>query len=69
MAEKLPSDNGKNDKVEYSPLVFTEKLLESDFDDVFHQYPLTDSTTCGFGFLRGKCMQMWENLIEVLNRF
>lgn len=58
MAEKLPTEPSKLNKDEYSPLVFTEKLLESEFDEVFRQYPLTDSTTCGFGFLRGKCMQM-----------
>lgn len=56
MSEKLPEKDGK--ETEESPLVFTEKMLEGDFDDVFRQYPLTEDTQCGFGFLQGKCMQM-----------
>lgn len=56
MAEKLPQVNGKPD--EKSPLMFTEKLLEADFDEVYRQYPLSEDTTCGIGFVRGKCLQM-----------
>lgn len=58
MAEKLPEDNGKGKALEDSPLIFTEKMLEADFDDVYRQYPLDDDTKCGYGFIRGKCMQM-----------
>lgn len=57
MAEKLPVENGKS-KSEIAPLIFTEKLLEAEFDDVFRQYPLTEDTKCGFGFIQGKCLQM-----------
>jgi hypothetical protein len=55
MAEKLPNENGKT---RYEPLVFTEKMLEADFDEVYRQYPLNEDTECGIGFIRGKCLQM-----------
>lgn len=58
MAEKLSDESGKGKVPEASPLIFTEKMLEADFDDVYRQYPLDDDTKCGFGFIRGKCMQM-----------
>lgn len=58
MAEKLPDENEKGKSQEESPLIFTEKMLEADFDDVFRQYPLNDDTKCGYGFIRGKFMQM-----------
>jgi hypothetical protein len=58
MAEKLPNENGKTKSPEQSPLIFTEKMLEQDFDDVYRNYPLSDDTTCGFGIFRGKYMQM-----------
>jgi hypothetical protein len=54
MAERLPEADGKEAK----PLIFTDKMLEADFDEVFRAYPLSEDTTCGIGFLRGKCMQM-----------
>lgn len=55
MAEKLPKEK---ESLEQDPLIFTEKMLEADFDEVYRNYPLNDDTTCGFGFLRGKCLQM-----------
>lgn len=56
MAEKLPKEGKKPKEVE--PLIFTEKLLECDFDEVYNQYPLSEETRCGFGFFRGQWMQM-----------
>lgn len=56
MAEKLPQENGKPKEVD--PLIFTEKLLESDFDEVYKQYPLSEDTRCGIGLFRGEWMQM-----------
>ena len=58
MPEKLSEENGNAKVSETSPLVFTEKMLEADFDDVYRQYPLNDDTKCGYGLIRGKCMQM-----------
>lgn len=58
MAEKLPSENGKVKNSEDSPLIFTEKLLDADFDEVYRQYPLNEDTSCGLGFVQGKCLQM-----------
>lgn len=58
MAEKLPKENEKAQIEEASPLIFTEKMLEADFDEVYRQYPLNEDTSCGFGFIRGKWMQM-----------
>lgn len=58
MAEKLPNENEKAKNPEESPLIFTEKMLEADFDEVYRQYPLNDDTSCGFGFVRGKWLQM-----------
>lgn len=40
-----------------SPLIFTDKLLEEDFEEIYKNYPLTDDTTCGFGFFRGPILQ------------
>lgn len=55
MAEKLPNHNGKKEEI---PLIFTEKMLEADFDDVYRNYPLNEDTSCGFGFVKGKWLQM-----------
>jgi hypothetical protein len=54
MVEKRLNDDGKEAK----PLIFTDKMLEADFDEVFRDYPLSEDTSCGIGFLRGKSMQM-----------
>ena len=58
MAEKLPNKDGETKISEQDPLIFTEKMLEADFDEIYQNYPLTDDTTCGIGFIRGKCLQM-----------
>lgn len=58
MSEKMPEENTKAKSPEELPLVFTEKLLEADFDEVFRQYPRSKDTSCGIGFIRGKCLQM-----------
>lgn len=58
MAEKLPDQNGGKNTAEESPLMITDKMLEADFDEVYRNYPLNEDTTCGFGFLRGKCLQL-----------
>ena len=58
MAEKLPKKDTETRISEQDPLIFTEKMLEADFDEVYRNYPLTDDTTCGIGFIRGKCLQM-----------
>lgn len=54
----MPEESKAAKNPEESPLVFTEKLLEADFDEVYRQYPLSEDTSCGIGFLRGKCLQM-----------
>lgn len=54
MAESLPNGSEKEKK----PLIFTDKMLEADFDEVFDAYPLSEDTSCGFGGLRAKCLQM-----------
>lgn len=56
MAEKLPKEGKKPKEVE--PLIFTEKLLDCDFDEVYNQYPLSEDTKCGIGFIHGQWMQM-----------
>lgn len=51
-------ENRRGKNPEESPLVFTEKLLDADFDDVYRQYPLSEDTSCGIGYFRGKYLQM-----------
>lgn len=58
MEEKLDNDKNEKKSVEQDPLLFTEKMLESDFDEVYRNYPLNEDTQCGIGFVRGKCLQM-----------
>lgn len=59
MAERLPENDGKEiSPAEQSPLILTDKMLEADFDVIFREYPLSDDTTCGMGFIRGKWLQM-----------
>lgn len=57
MGDLLPIKKGRKER-EIEPLVFTEKLLDSDFDEVYRQYQITEDTTCGFGFFRGKWLQL-----------
>lgn len=39
------------------PVVFTDKMLEQDFDEIYKNYPLTEDTTCGIGFIKGRLLQ------------
>lgn len=67
MASKLPHLNGdeKHKKQEAEqplienkyPVVFTDKMLEQDFDEIYKNYPLTEDTTCGIGFIKGRLLQ------------
>jgi len=59
MTEMKPTtENGKQKQLpEQVPLILTDKMLEADFDEVFKDYPLTQETSCGFGYFRGKLMQ------------
>lgn len=58
MADNLPEENGKAKSPEEKPLIFTEKMLDGDFDEIYRQYPLEDDSKCGYGFIQGKFMQM-----------
>ena len=68
MSEKIPKvvddDEKEEEKKKFlapqrkiSPMEFTEKMLEADFEEVYRNYPLTEDTTCGLGFLRGRLLQ------------
>lgn len=57
MTEKKVEEN--DEKGQYELLSLSDKMLEEEeFDKVFKNYPLTDDTTCGYGFIQGKCLQM-----------
>ncbi|XP_058831551.1 solute carrier organic anion transporter family member 74D-like isoform X2 [Topomyia yanbarensis] len=36
-------------------------MVHDDFEELFKTMPLTRDTTCGFWFLKGKCLQMFAN--------
>lgn len=63
MSNKLPKINDEKLEAEVplvdsnSPFIFTDKMLEEDFDELYRKYPLTDDTTCGLGFVRGRFLQ------------
>jgi hypothetical protein len=40
-----------------SPVILTDKLLGEDFEEIYRNYPLSDDTTCGIGFIRGRILQ------------
>lgn len=62
----------KNEKLkdqDHSPLIFNKNLSDADFDEVYRSYPLTEDTTCGIGFIRGKFLQMYENFAPGMLQF
>jgi hypothetical protein len=58
MEGKPAKENGEKKTFEQDPLIFTDKMLEADFDEVYRNYPLNEDTQCGIGFIKGKCLQM-----------
>lgn len=53
------SEKKNEKKGAYEILSLSDKYLEeTEFDTVFKNYPLNEDTKCGYGFLRGKCLQM-----------
>lgn len=63
MSQKVFNGDKKSEEADQplverkSKNVFTDKMLEEDFDDIYKNYPLTEDTTCGFGFIKGKFLQ------------
>jgi hypothetical protein len=64
MSEKLPelsqekkTQNGLEAPLLNSPFDLSDKMLEAEFDEVYRNYPISDDTSCGLGFLRGKILQ------------
>jgi hypothetical protein len=57
MASKLPSSRSSARTIESVLSKLSDEKLNGDFDDIFKLMPVTDETSCGFGFVRGPTLQ------------
>lgn len=52
--EMIEMSNGKNAA---SPRPEVKRLLTTDYEEMYKTTPLTDDTSCGYGFLRNSFLQ------------
>lgn len=57
MASKLPNGRVEARSIEDALGKLSDEKLLGDFDDIFKLMPVTDTTACGIGFLRGPVLQ------------
>lgn len=53
MASKLPQGRGCDGSIEDALRKMSDEQLMGEFDDIYQSMPVTDDTSCGWGFLRG----------------
>lgn len=57
MASKLPTAGINELSIENALRKLSDETLTGEFDEIYKLIPVTDETSCGIGFFRGRALQ------------